>query len=73
LKLVIEGWKPSLSKIKNINENHSLALHIHEQSQKIKHIKKFFKTNAFFMTTLYNKSTILENPSHSKEDKTLLT
>jgi hypothetical protein len=43
LKLIIEGWKPSLSKIKNINEKHSLALHIHEQSQKTKRIKKILQ------------------------------
>jgi hypothetical protein len=73
LKLIIEAWKPSLSKIKNINEKHSLALHIHEQSQKIKHIKKILQKNAFFMPTPYNKSTILENASHSRKDKTLLT
>ncbi len=35
--------------------------------------KKFFKNNAFFMSTPYNKSTILENASYSKEDKTLFT
>jgi hypothetical protein len=35
--------------------------------------KKFFKNNAFFMPTPYNKSTILENASHSRKDKTLLS
>jgi oligoribonuclease (3'-5' exoribonuclease) len=40
LKLIIEGWKPSLSKIKNKNEKHSLALDIHEQNQKTKHTQK---------------------------------
>jgi hypothetical protein len=35
--------------------------------------KKFYKNNALFMSTPYKKSTILENASHSREDKTLLT
>ncbi len=35
--------------------------------------KKFFKNNAFFMSTPYNKSTISENVSHSKKDKILVT
>jgi hypothetical protein len=38
--LIIEDWKPSLSKINNINEKHSLTLNIHEQNQKTKHIQK---------------------------------
>jgi hypothetical protein len=73
LKLINEGWKPSLPKIKNINENDSLAHHIHEQSQRLNTSKRNFKNNAFFMSTLYNKSTILENASHFRKDKTLLT
>jgi len=35
--LIIEGWKTYLSKINNINENHFLALHIHEQNQYNEH------------------------------------
>jgi hypothetical protein len=35
--------------------------------------KKFFKNNAFFMSTPYNKFNILKNASQSKEDKILLT
>jgi hypothetical protein len=43
------------------------------KAKKLNTSKEFFKNNAFVMSTPYNKSTILENVSHSREDKTLLT
>ncbi len=74
MKLNIDGWKTCFSKINNINENHSITFHIHEQSQKKEHNIIFFINNAFmnFMWTHYNKSTILENVSHFRRDKITL-
>jgi hypothetical protein len=54
----------------SINEKHSLEVHIHEQSQTNEHNTNFLKGNAFFMQTHYW-STILENLSHFKKDKSL--
>jgi hypothetical protein len=61
------------SKINDINEKYSLALHIHEQIQKKRlNTTQDFRGNAFFTWTHYNILAILENASHSKRDKTLL-
>jgi hypothetical protein len=63
-----------VSNINNINENHCIAPHIHEQSPKKEHNINFFISNAFmnFMSTHYNKFAILENVSQFRRHKTSL-